>query len=151
MDQTHIARGRVTDDAHPVDTTGLCLLSLDGGGVRGLSTLHVVKNIVDELNYKRAASGLDRIKPCDIFDLIGGTSTGGLIAIMLGRLEMDVDECIAAYNKLSADVFAKLRRKIPISSRSNLALRFDSAKLKDAILEIITSRGLLPDAPFDDS
>jgi patatin-like phospholipase/acyl hydrolase len=26
--------------------------------------------------------------PCDYFDLIGGTGTGGLIAIMLGRLRM---------------------------------------------------------------
>lgn len=27
-------------------------------------------------------------RPCEIFDLICGTSTGGLIALMLGRLEM---------------------------------------------------------------
>jgi patatin-like phospholipase/acyl hydrolase len=26
--------------------------------------------------------------PCQYFDLMGGTSTGGLIAIMLGRLRM---------------------------------------------------------------
>ena len=28
-------------------------------------------------------------KPCEYFDLIGGTSTGGLIAIMLGLLGMN--------------------------------------------------------------
>jgi patatin-like phospholipase/acyl hydrolase len=27
-------------------------------------------------------------KPCDYFDLIGGTSTGGIIAIMIGLLGM---------------------------------------------------------------
>lgn len=30
----------------------------------------------------------DTPKPCNYFDLIGGTSTGGLIAIMLGSLGM---------------------------------------------------------------
>jgi patatin-like phospholipase/acyl hydrolase len=40
-------------------------------------------------------------KPCDYFDMIGGTSTGGLIALMLGRLRMGVDECIAAYTDLT--------------------------------------------------
>jgi hypothetical protein len=27
-----------------------------------------------------------RVKPCEVFDIIVGTGTGGLIAIMLGRL-----------------------------------------------------------------
>lgn len=27
-------------------------------------------------------------RPCDYFDLIGGTNSGGLLAIMLGRLRM---------------------------------------------------------------
>ena len=47
-------------------------------------------------------------KPCDYFDMIGGTSTGGLIAIMLGRLQMTVDECIAAYTSLSDRVFDQI-------------------------------------------
>lgn len=48
-----------------------------------------------------------------------------LIAIMLGRLEMDVDECIEAYNELSAGVFAEPRRRIPVDFSGRLAPRFD--------------------------
>jgi len=60
-----------------LDTTGLCLLSLDGGGVRGLSSLYILKSIMDRLNTTRKAKGLSPVKPCEMFDLIGGTSTGG--------------------------------------------------------------------------
>lgn len=64
-----------------LDTTGLCLLSLDGGGVRGLSSLYILKGLMTRLNDERKASGLPKVKPCEIFDLIGGTSTGGYGAI----------------------------------------------------------------------
>ncbi|KIM98305.1 hypothetical protein OIDMADRAFT_202122, partial [Oidiodendron maius Zn] len=94
-------------ELNPLDTTGLCLLSLDGGGVRGLSTLYILKSIMNRLNHERKAAALPPVKPCEIFDLIGGTNTGGLIAIMLGRLEMDVDECITAYSELAAAVFGE--------------------------------------------
>ncbi|KAK4171585.1 hypothetical protein QBC36DRAFT_382447 [Triangularia setosa] len=50
-------------------------------------------------------------KPCDYFDIISGTSTGGLIAIMLGRLRMTVDDCINAYASLSESVFEKNNRR----------------------------------------
>jgi patatin-like phospholipase/acyl hydrolase len=66
------------DDPDPLDSTGLCLLSLDGGGVRGLSTLFILKSIMDRLNDKRkTTANLPPVKPCEVFDLIGGTSTGG--------------------------------------------------------------------------
>ncbi|OJD32035.1 calcium-independent phospholipase a2-gamma [Diplodia corticola] len=39
--------------------------------------------------------------PCHYFDFAGGTSTGGLIAILLGRLRMTVDEAITAYEDLN--------------------------------------------------
>lgn len=64
-------------EPNPVDSTGLCLLSLDGGGVRGLSSLYILKSIMDRLNYVRGQNKLPRVKPCEVFDLIGGTSTGG--------------------------------------------------------------------------
>jgi Patatin len=63
-----------------VDTTGLCLLSLDAGGVRGLSTLYILKGLMDRLNQARP-EGSPAKKPCEVFDLIGGTpvQAGGLI------------------------------------------------------------------------
>jgi patatin-like phospholipase/acyl hydrolase len=68
-------------EPNPLDTTGLCLLSLDGGGVRGLSSLYVLKIIMDRLNHERRAAALPPVKPCEVFDLIGGTSTGGYDAL----------------------------------------------------------------------
>ena len=64
-------------EPNPVDKTGLCLLSLDGGGVRGLSTLYILKGLMTRLNHERQAVNSLPVKPCEIFDLIGGTSTGG--------------------------------------------------------------------------
>jgi len=65
------------DEPNPIDKTGLCLLSLDGGGVRGLSTLYILKGLMQRLNHERQKEGLPAVKPCEVFDLIGGTSTGG--------------------------------------------------------------------------
>jgi len=60
-----------------LETRGLCLLSLDGGGVRGLSTLYLLSALMLRLNDERKALKLKHRKPCEVFDLIGGTSTGG--------------------------------------------------------------------------
>ena len=49
----------------------LNLLSLDGGGVRGLSSLYNLQKLMETVNPN------DPPKPWDYFDMIGGTSTGG--------------------------------------------------------------------------
>ena len=46
------------------------ILSIDGGGIRGIFSAHILKRIEDEYN----------IKLKDHFDLIAGTSTGAIIA-----------------------------------------------------------------------
>ena len=70
----------------------LRILSLDGGGVRGISTLYILKDLMRQIAREYAANnpGIPDISPlpCEYFDLICGTSTGGLIALMLGRLRM---------------------------------------------------------------
>lgn len=62
------------------------ILSLDGGGVRGLSSLLILRLLMEEIGRRKGT--VTTPLPCEYFDLIGGTSTGGLIAIMLGRLRM---------------------------------------------------------------
>lgn len=67
-----------------LNAKGLCLLSLDGGGVRGLSTLYILRDIMAQLSHERDDRPL--LKPCDVFDLIGGTSTGGCVEVPMSNL-----------------------------------------------------------------
>ncbi|CAI7590894.1 unnamed protein product [Penicillium bialowiezense] len=94
-----------TDSCQP-----LRILSLDGGGIRGISSLLILEKIMEMI---RDAENLDHVpRPCDHFDLIGGTSTGGIIAILLGRLGMTVDECIRAYRQVAEQAFTPKRTSI---------------------------------------
>jgi uncharacterized protein YllA (UPF0747 family) len=61
---------------------------------------------------------------------------------MLGRLEMDVDECIAAYTDLAADVFGEKLSRFPVNIRGRVEPRFDSARLESAIKKVIAQKGL---------
>ncbi|CAE6467650.1 unnamed protein product [Rhizoctonia solani] len=106
----------------------LRLLSLDGGGVRGISSLRILKDIMDRI--KPGA------RPCDYFDLIAGTSTGGLIAIMLGRLRMSVDDCIQHYHSLAKHIF----KRNPAAQAGSLAFgehRFSPDNLEQAIKDVV--------------
>ncbi|KAF5855336.1 hypothetical protein ETB97_009428 [Aspergillus alliaceus] len=130
-----------------LDKSGLCLLSLDGGGVRGLSTLYILKHLMNRLSQERPDRG--PVKPCEVFDLIGGTSTGGLIAIMLGRLEMSVDDCIETYVKLIRTIFEK-KSRWPVNLSGNIKSRFDATKLEKAIKEVVASQGAKETDNFND-
>lgn len=77
-----------------IDDTKCPLIVSDGGGVRGLSSLLVLQSFMKRIDP------VSPPKPYDYFDMNGGTSTGGLIAIMLGRLQMDIESCIAKVNYL---------------------------------------------------
>jgi patatin-like phospholipase/acyl hydrolase len=69
----------------------LRILSLDGGGVRGMSEVLILKRLMDRLAFVQGQNLPDvppYPDPCQYFDLICGTSTGGLLALMLGRLRM---------------------------------------------------------------
>ena len=84
----------------------LKLLSLDGGGVKGFFSILVIQRLIDEAQRLEGKPNSGK-RPCDYFDLLGGTSTGGLLAIMLGRLQMDASACIVAYRSLSKTIFRR--------------------------------------------
>jgi hypothetical protein len=144
-------RRKITFEAACARYVSVCTLSpiesltskhrTDGGGIRGLSELLMIKQVMHrtmvEENAKRKKDGEEPLsslpKPCDCFDLIGGTSTGGcvalyiydhlilltryikfvhysIIALMLGRLRMDVDTAIKRYDDLVKQVFSDMKR-----------------------------------------
>lgn len=110
--------------------------------MRGLASLVMVKHLMDRLERQRGG----RLEPWQEFDMIGGTSTGGLIALMLGRLRMSVDECIDNYKTLSRRIFTPVHAKANIAGRAITKLKaegkFESEPLEAAVKEICRAKGL---------
>jgi hypothetical protein len=77
------------------------ILSIDGGGVRGI----LAAGILGELERRlKRRSGKDDFRLCQYFDLIGGTSTGSIIAAALA-LGRSVAEITQLYHNLAPEVF----------------------------------------------
>lgn len=73
-------------------------------------------------------------KPCDHFDLIVGTGTGGLIALMLGRMRLDLETCKELYVRMTRMVFETDKTIAGIPYRSTL---FKASKLEEAIQQAV--------------
>ena len=48
---------------------------IDGGGIRGLSSLIILREVLYRIKMRDNLAIIPR--PCDLFDLAGGTGTGG--------------------------------------------------------------------------
>lgn len=93
-----------TRDQHLFDPGPKRILALDGGGVRGILTLRYLKRM-EELLRKRAGND-PNFRLSQYFDLIGGTSTGSIIATGLS-LGWTVEKLETLYNELAEQVFQK--------------------------------------------
>lgn len=74
------------------------ILSLDGGGIKGLFSAAILAHLEEDLN----------INVSDYFDLIVGTSTGGIIALGLGS-GMRPREIVHFYVEKGAAIFPSTR------------------------------------------
>lgn len=97
------------------------ILALDGGGIRGAIALGYLERIEQEL---RARHDDPDLLLCDYFDLIGGTSTGSIIAAGLatGRSVAEIKDL---YLRLGPRVFSQRRRLL-----GRLESKFDAAALE---------------------
>jgi hypothetical protein len=84
------------------------ILALDGGGVRGVVALAFLERVEALL---RERLGRPDLRLCEYFDLVGGTSTGSIIAASLA-VGMEVEEIRDLYLTAGRRVFA--RRKVRI-------------------------------------
>jgi len=76
------------------------ILSIDGGGIRGYLTLQILRKI-EKIIQDHCGEGT---RLCDYFDLIGGTSTGSILAAGLAG-GISLDELDRLYLDLGKDIF----------------------------------------------
>jgi hypothetical protein len=81
------------------------MLALDGGGIRGVVSLEFLARVQTLLRQRH---GDPDLRLADYFDLIGGTSTGAIIAAALAT-GMDVDEVRELYRNVGGRVFGRKR------------------------------------------
>lgn len=108
------------------------ILSIDGGGVKGFFTLKAIKGLMDEY----------QIDLYDYFDMIVGTSTGSIIALLI-LLKLDIEKYYKEYEQIPNRIFSK-RLDILSQTRKPFFPQFDSEELKKSLSEE------LGDLNFDD-
>jgi patatin-like phospholipase/acyl hydrolase len=112
------------------------LLALDGGGIRGVMTLEVLREI--ERVLQKDLGRDESFVLADYFDYIGGTSTGAIIATFLS-LGWRVDRILKFYIEAGPAMFAKaglLRR---------FRYKFEDEKLAGLLKQEMGSKTTLGD------
>lgn len=84
-------------------------LSLDGGGVKGISVIMTLNKIIEKVNKLRKQNSKSKIYLHDIFNVMGGTSTGGLISLFIGKKKYEVTKALTIYLAGNpADIFNQI-------------------------------------------
>jgi len=76
----------------------------------------------------------EELLPCHYFDFMYGTSTGGLIATILGRLRMSVSEALDLYRGVGDDLFGKRRSNLPLMTK------YHHEPLEKAVQDVVGAR-----------
>ena len=126
-----------TRDEHFTDDGPKRILALDGGGLRGILTLGLLKQIEDELRGRHGNDPAFRL--CHYFDLIAGTSTGAIIAAALA-IGWSVDEITKKYFELGSRVFQR-----SLLRQGLFRAKYDEARLIDELKAVYGAETTLGD------
>jgi uncharacterized protein len=109
------------------------ILSIDGGGIRGLIPAKVLAELERELKL------LNTEKPLyEYFDLICGTSTGAILAIAIA-LGIPAKDLVRFYKEHAQVIFPKWYLKVlPSKSRAILTSIYSNKNLRKKLKEIYT-------------
>ncbi|KAG8696488.1 hypothetical protein FRC09_008482 [Ceratobasidium sp. 395] len=118
------------------------LLALDGGGPCGMSTIILMEELMRLMQRELGLSTLPR--PGEVFDLMAGSGTGGLLAIMWGRLMMTIDESKKYFSAIGSEVFSE--KKWTATSNT----MFKASKLENATRKMLMKHLGNEDARMND-
>lgn len=107
------------------------ILALDGGGAKALFTAHVLACLEEDLG----------VSINDTFDLIAGTSAGGIIALGLGA-GLSPREIVGNYEELVEVVFPSARRRLWRRPLQLSAPIYESGVLRTELAKVLGDRRL---------
>ena len=112
----------------------LRILTIDGGGLQGISTLLILDKLLDAIARQNGVPE-SKPRPCDVFDVIAGIGPGGWLALLLGRFQMDVASALAEWYNL-IDCIAPRSRAEELRMRVLQHSYFDTDRLVEQVDEL---------------
>ncbi|MYC59056.1 MAG: patatin-like phospholipase family protein [Gammaproteobacteria bacterium] len=132
---------KVPDDRQAVQAYRV--LSLDGGGMRGIYTAAFLARLTDQFSRIRGAAALDLGRG---FDLITGTSTGAIVgcALAIGR---PMSEIVELYREHGSKIFphriAGKKSAVFRATQGNRFVRAGDRALRKALVEVLADTTML--------
>lgn len=111
---------------------GLRILCMDGGGTRGMAAVTTLRRLVE---------GMGGVEACEAFDIIAGTSTGAIIAFLVGLRKETSGQAKERYDALIKRIFVKSAWSSPLMLFTTAS--YDEQPFMQILSEILGDKTML--------
>ena len=105
------------------------ILAIDGGGIKGLYSARILEHLEEKFNCHIS----------DYFDMICGTSTGGLIALALS-LKIPAKEISEYYLKKGPEIFPKQNKLTGLLKQTLIRGKYNDKALRESLEELFKDK-----------